>query len=185
MCKIMAGISKFFKRFGKKYVRINYIPTKENLKEENSTCDISDYCSKCLDKENCEHYKIIDSESNSIESKEAAINEKIDGLKTEDILESNINHKIFDRSDYLNSLAKEASLKVSDAMLNGFLSTRILIDMVRLDGNVEGLATSIMAHNPYVRKVTYRKIGDKRYAVLHIAHNEDKTYATREELKNK
>lgn len=187
MCKIIARLSRFFKRFGKKkYVRIDdYVPIKDNLREPDTICDFNDYCPQCPDKETCEHYKAAESEENSAKVEEAAAEDNINNLETEDLLESNVDHKMFDRIDYLNNLAKEATFKVSDAMINGFLSTRIQIDMVRLEGNVEGLATSIMAHNPYVRKVTYRKIGDKRYAVLHIAHNEDKSYATREELKNK
>lgn len=116
---------------------------------------------------------------------EESLQDKLKDLKVEapegfDALKDKVNA----RDKYIRELAITCSTKVGSAMTNHFMSTRVLADMIALEGSLDGVFETILDNSPFIDKISVRKIGDKKFLILHICHDEDGHYITRNQ-KNK
>ena len=116
---------------------------------------------------------------------EERLQDKLKDLKVEapegfDVLKDKVNT----RDKYIRELAINCSTKVGSAMTNHFMSTRVPADMIALEGSLDGVFEAILDNSPFIDKISVRKIGDKKFLILHICHDEDGYYITRSQ-KNK
>ena len=116
---------------------------------------------------------------------EERLQDKLKDLKVEapegfDVLKDKVNA----RDKYIRELAIACSTKVGSAMTSHFMSTRVPADMIALEGSLDGVFEAILDNSPFIDKISVRKIGDKKFLILHICHDEDGHYITRSQ-KNK
>ena len=116
---------------------------------------------------------------------EERLQDKLKDLKVEapegfDVLKDKVNA----RDKYIRELAITCSTKVGSAMTNHFMSTRVPADMIALEGSLDGVFEVILDNSPFIDKISVRKIGDKKFLILYICHDEDGHYITRSQ-KNK
>lgn len=103
---------------------------------------------------------------------------KVDAPEGFDVLKN----KVDAREKYIHELAIICSGKVGSAMTNRYMSTRVPVDMIALEGSLDGVYEEILDNCPFVEKITIKTVSNKKYLVMHICHDSDGHYLTRNQL---
>ena len=114
---------------------------------------------------------------------EERLQDKLKDLKVEapegfDVLKDKVNA----RDKYIRELAITCSTKVGSAMTNHFMSTRVPVDMIALEGSLDGVYEAILDNSPFIEKITVKTVSNKKYLVMHICHDSEGHYLTRNQL---
>ena len=108
--------------------------------------------------------------------------EEFKSVKPQPIEENEINSdKLYElheheRSLYLTHLSENiCTAKIASAFNRGYKSTRIKLDMIALEGDLCGVREAILK-NLLVSRVTFKKIKDNTYAILHFIMDNEGNY---------
>lgn len=116
-------------------------------------------------------------------SHEENLSDKLKDFKVEapegfDVLKD----KVAARDKYIRELAITCSAKVGSAMTNHYMSTRVPVDMIALEGSLDGVYEAILDNSPFIEKITVKTVSNKKYLVMHICHDSEGHYLTRNQL---
>lgn len=82
----------------------------------------------------------------------------------------------YERSLYLTHLSENiCTAKITSAFNKGYKSTRIKLDMRALEGDLSGVREAILK-NLLVSSVTFKRIKDNTYAILHFIMDDEGNY---------